>query len=145
MPDFTMCRGTNCNLRRTCQRFMPHQSVFAVNPNNSRYECEYYMPSDKGRESVAELLRILVDPDADDDDRHMTVATLANLLNLTFKDVFADRYEATGTYIGNEPQFKGRHAHLIVYGQHVEARFDTGWERHSRLNFPVTDWELDAT
>lgn len=50
-----------------------------------------------------------------------------------------------GIYIGLEKQFEGRSAHLVVYSTLVMAQFNTGklWETHSRLNFPIEDWEIE--
>ena len=50
-----------------------------------------------------------------------------------------------GTYIGPEEQFKGRRANLGVYGDIVRAQFDEGklWETHSRINFPIQDWDIE--
>jgi len=47
-------------------------------------------------------------------------------------------------YIGDIDQFKGRTANVVAYEHHVMAQFDTGaqWETHSRLNFPMEDWEV---
>lgn len=52
---------------------------------------------------------------------------------------------ASGTYVGEESQFYGRHAALTIKGMIVEAQFDTGerWETHSRLNFSINEWILD--
>lgn len=52
---------------------------------------------------------------------------------------------SSGTYIGKETQFKGRHATLVIRGGLVTAQFDTGklWETHSQLNFDIKDWKLD--
>ena len=56
----------------------------------------------------------------------------------------------SGTYIGEEEQFRGRRAHLVIEGspsgqQIARAQFDEGkqWETHSRINFPAEDWAIE--
>lgn len=56
----------------------------------------------------------------------------------------------SGTYIGSEGQFRGRHAQLLIKGsitgkQIVHAQFDEGkhWETHSRLVFPIEEWDIE--
>lgn len=50
-----------------------------------------------------------------------------------------------GRYVGIEPRFKNRTAHIVVDGMVVRAQFDAGelWETHSRLSFHLDDWEID--
>lgn len=51
-----------------------------------------------------------------------------------------------GIYVGAEEQFKGRKANLCEPSPGiVMAQFDKGklWETHSRLMFPIGEWEIE--
>lgn len=47
MPDYTMCTGDDCPLKRDCFRFIAkpdeYQSMFSIVPyNKEKKECNYY-------------------------------------------------------------------------------------------------------
>jgi hypothetical protein len=47
MPDITKCKGTNCDKRTSCYRYMSdpyhfRQSYFSESPMNKDSSCNYY-------------------------------------------------------------------------------------------------------